>query len=151
MRIGIQLGMHGHAGKHPLAPPRWANMRRQVEAAEDVGFDLVVIEDALVGGGLNTHGFWEGMSLAGAVAAVTSRMDVGHSVVNPPLRSPVVVAGAAATLDEISGGRYILPLRAVAAMPGAALLRTPGHRNNAPLSALAHGHNNLIRQVAVLE
>lgn len=112
MRIGIQLGMHGHGGKHPLPPPRWDNMRSQLEAAEDVGFDLVVIEDALVGGGLNTHGFWEGISLAGAAAVATSDIEIGHSVINPPLRTPAVIAGAAATLDEISGGRYILGIGA---------------------------------------
>ena len=87
-------------------------MRRQADAAEAGGFDLVVIEDALVDGGLDTHGYWEGMTLAGAVAASTSRIQVGHSVVNPPLRAPAVVAQAANTLDEISGGRYVLGLGA---------------------------------------
>lgn len=52
------------------------------------------------------------MTLAGAVAAVTSRIEVGHSVINPPLRAPVVVAQAASTLDEISGGRYVLGIGA---------------------------------------
>lgn len=112
MRIGIQLGMHGHSGDDPLPPPGWDNMRGQIEAAEAAGFDVVVIEDALVDGGLNTYGYWEGMTLAGAVAAVTSRIDIGHSVVNPPLRSPAVVAQAACTLDEISGGRYVLGIGA---------------------------------------
>lgn len=112
MRIGIQLGMHGHSGAEPLPPPSWDNMRRQLEASEAAGFDLVVVEDGLVDGGLNTHGYWEAMSLAGAVAAVTSRIHIGHSVVNPPLRSPAVVAQAANTLDEISNGRYVLGIGA---------------------------------------
>ncbi|MGH8914347.1 MAG: LLM class flavin-dependent oxidoreductase [Acidimicrobiia bacterium] len=111
MRIGIQLGMHGHSGDDPLPAPGWHNMRRQIEAAEAVGFDLVVVEDALVDGGLNAYGYWEGMTLAGAVAGVTSRIGIGHSVVNPPLRSPAV-AQAASTLDEISGGRYVLGIGA---------------------------------------
>lgn len=112
MRIGIQLGMHGHAGSHRLDPPTWASMKRQVESAETSGFDIVVIEDALVEGGLGTHGYWEGMTLAGAVAAITTQIEVGHSVVNPPLRSPAVVAQAAHTLDEITGGRYVLGIGA---------------------------------------
>lgn len=112
MRIGIQLGMHGHSGENVLPAPGWSNMRRQLEAAEAADFDLVVIEDALVDGGLNTHGYWEGMTLAGAVAAVTSRIGIGHSVINPPLRSPAVVAQAASTLDELSGGRYVLGIGA---------------------------------------
>lgn len=57
MRIGIQLGMHGHSGHEPLPVPGWANMRTQIEAAEAAGFDLIVIEDALVDGGLDTHGY----------------------------------------------------------------------------------------------
>jgi alkanesulfonate monooxygenase SsuD/methylene tetrahydromethanopterin reductase-like flavin-dependent oxidoreductase (luciferase family) len=52
------------------------------------------------------------MTLAGAAAAVTSQIGIGNSVINPPLRSPAVVAGAANTLDEISGGRYILGIGA---------------------------------------
>jgi len=43
---------------------------------------------------------------------VTTRIGIGHSVVNPPLRSPAVVAQAANTLDEISGGRYVLGIGA---------------------------------------
>jgi hypothetical protein len=109
MRIGIQLGMHGHGGKHPLPPPRWDNMRRQLEVAEDVGFDLVVIEDALVGGGLNTHGFWEGISLAGAAAVASSDIEIGHSVINPPLRTPAVIAGAArhSTRSLVAGTSWV--------------------------------------------
>lgn len=112
MRIGIQLGMHGHSGTDPLPPPSWEIMRRQVQAAEAADFDLVVIEDALVDGGLDTHGYWEGMTIAGAVAATTSHIGVAHSMVNPPLRTPAVIAQAASTLDEISGGRYVLGIGA---------------------------------------
>lgn len=112
MRIGVQLGMHGHSGDRAHPPPPWTNMHRQAETAEAVGFDLLVIEDALVDGGLNTYGYWESMTLAGAVAAITSRIDIGHSVINPPLRSPAVVAQSASTLDEITGGRYVLGIGA---------------------------------------
>ena len=46
--------------------------------------------------------------MAGALAAATSRIEIGHSVINAPYRSPGLTAKAAATLDEISGGRYFL-------------------------------------------
>lgn len=87
-------------------------MRQQVAAAEAGGFDTVVIEDALLSGGLDTHGYWEGAALAGAVAAITETITVGHSMVNPPLRAPAVVAKMAATLDEVSEGRYELGIGA---------------------------------------
>ena len=112
MRIGIQLGLHGHAGRHLQAAPRWADVHLQVETAERAGFDIVTIDDALVDGGLETHGYWEAMSLAGAVAATSTTIEVGHSVVSSALRRPALIASAAATLDEISGGRYVLGLGA---------------------------------------
>lgn len=112
MRIGIQLGMHGHAGRRVHPPPGWESIAGQVRTAEDVGFDLVVIEDALLDGGMDTYGYWEAASLAGAVAAVSSSIGIEHSMMNPPLRPPAVVASVAATLDEISGGRYGLGIGA---------------------------------------
>lgn len=112
MRIGIQLGMHGHRGRTEHPAPGWDNMRAQVQAAEAAGFDLIVLEDALLAGGLDTYGYWEGASLAGAVAAVSETITVGHSMINPPLRAPAVIAKMAATLDEITGGRYELGIGA---------------------------------------
>lgn len=112
MRIGIQLGMHGHSGRAKHPPPGWQNMLEQVRAAEAAGFDLVVIEDAVTDGGMNTHGYWEAAALAGAVVAVTSTITVGHSMLNPPLRPPAVIASMAMTLDEISNGRYVLGMGA---------------------------------------
>lgn len=112
MRIGIQLGMHGHAGRHPHPAPGWESMAGQVEAAEEVGFDLVVIEDALLDGGLGTYGYWEAASIGGAVAAISTGIGIEHSMMNPPLRPPAVVASMAATLDEISGGRYAVGIGA---------------------------------------
>lgn len=112
MRIGIQLGMHGHAGRQAHPPPGWDSIAEQVRAAEKVGFDLVVLEDALLDGGMGTYGYWEAASLGGAVAAISSSIGIEHSMMNPPLRPPAVVASVAATLDEISSGRYALGIGA---------------------------------------
>lgn len=104
MRIGLVVGLHGSDQSRPPAPT-WEEIRTQVQVAEAVGFDLAVIEDALH---LGSDGYWESVAMAGAMAAVTSRIEIGHSVFNAPYRSPALTAKIAETLDEISGGRYIL-------------------------------------------
>lgn len=108
MRIGLVIGLHD-GGPDGDPAPRWGEIRAEALAAEAVGFDLVVIEDALTFGG---RGHWESMTIAGGLAAATTTIDLSHSVINAPLRSPAVVARAADTLDEMSGGRYILGIGA---------------------------------------
>src|SRR6202158_2209269 len=48
----------------------------------------------------------------GAIAAVTSRVSIGICVTDPYIRHPALPATAAATLQELSGGRAILGLGA---------------------------------------
>jgi len=74
---------------------------------------MFVFEDALLyRGDDGTDGVWESVSMAAAVAATTDRIDLGHSVVNSPYRSPAMVAKIADTIDEISGGRFVLGIGA---------------------------------------
>ena len=112
MRIGLIQGLHGRpGGEHPA--PTWEDIRTAATTAEDVGFDTFVFEDALLYRGAEaTDGCWESMSIAAAIATVTSRIEFGQSVVNSPYRSPALLAKIADTIDEISGGRYILGIGA---------------------------------------
>jgi 5,10-methylenetetrahydromethanopterin reductase len=48
----------------------------------------------------------------GAIAAVTSRVSIGLCVTDPYIRHPALTAAAAATLQELSGGRALLGLGA---------------------------------------
>ena len=48
----------------------------------------------------------------GAIAAVTSRVSIGICVTDPYIRHPAITAAAAATLQELSGGRALLGLGA---------------------------------------
>lgn len=90
--------------------PRWETIRRRAQFAEDAGFDTVWVPDELLwkveswGG---PRGFWEGVALLGAVAAVTSRANVGSWVLSALHRNPGLTVKAAETLDEVSGGRFI--------------------------------------------
>lgn len=111
MRIGLVIGIHGGPPGGEREAPRWAGIRQRAQAAEDAGFDLVVIEDALLYRDEDeTIGYWESVAMAGALAAATERLEIGHSVLNGAYRSPGLVAKIAETLDEISGGRYVLGL-----------------------------------------
>ena len=110
MKIGLYIRLFGRPDAQPPAPT-WASVRDQALAAEAAGFDLVVLEDALLyTGDDGADGVWEAVSMAAAVAAATSTIGVGHAVINSPYRPPALTAKIAATLDEIAGGRYTFGL-----------------------------------------
>lgn len=112
MRIGLINELNGRpSGDRPA--PSWVSISERAQVAEAVGFDMFVFEDALLYRGKeHTNGLWESMTIAGALAATTDTIRFGQSVVNSPYRSPAVMASIATTLDEISGGRYVLGIGA---------------------------------------
>lgn len=112
MRIGLINELHGRPDGDTPAPS-WASIRQRASVAETVGFDLFVFEDALLYRQENaTDGLWESVSIAAALAATTDRIHLGQSVLNSPYRSPAMTAKIAETIDEISGGRYVLGIGA---------------------------------------
>ncbi len=70
--------------------------------AEDAGFDSLWVTER--------HFHEETFSLLGYLAAVTHKLKLGVGVVNPYTRNPALLAMAAATLDRMSGGRFVLGL-----------------------------------------
>jgi alkanesulfonate monooxygenase SsuD/methylene tetrahydromethanopterin reductase-like flavin-dependent oxidoreductase (luciferase family) len=62
--------------------------------------------------GQPTVGAWESWSLIAALAAVTTRVQLGTFVLSVPFRNPALTAKMADTVDEISGGRLILGIGA---------------------------------------
>jgi len=113
MKIGLNTHLFGRQGEASEAPS-WSSIRQRAIAAEAVGFDSFVFEDSL-----SYHwkdgtidGVWDSVSIGGAVAAVTSRIELGQSVFNSPLRMPAMTAAIADTLDEISGGRFVFGIGA---------------------------------------
>ncbi len=105
MKIGLML---------PLAEsetPGWATLRDMALAAEETGLDSVFGADHLIfrpDG--RTEGIHESWTLLTAVAALTSRVEIGPLVLALPFRPPALTAKMAAELDEVSGGRLILGL-----------------------------------------
>jgi F420-dependent oxidoreductase-like protein len=78
---------------------------------EDLGFDWISIWDhfyAADGTG-NPHGL-EAVSSHAALASTTSRVRCGSLVYSVGYRHPAVLANAAATLDQLSGGRVTMGL-----------------------------------------
>jgi alkanesulfonate monooxygenase SsuD/methylene tetrahydromethanopterin reductase-like flavin-dependent oxidoreductase (luciferase family) len=92
--------------------PRWAEIRELAIRAEAMGFDTVWIPDELLWRPAEgqTRGWWECVAMAGAVATATSRVKVGTWVLSALHRNPGITAKAVETLDEISGGRFVLGL-----------------------------------------
>jgi alkanesulfonate monooxygenase SsuD/methylene tetrahydromethanopterin reductase-like flavin-dependent oxidoreductase (luciferase family) len=101
---------------------RWPELRRLALQAEAIGFDTIWTPDELLWRDEEgpPYGVWEGVAMAGAVAAVTSKAKVGTWVMSALHRNAGLTAKAAETLDEISGGRFVFGLGAGHTWPGQA-------------------------------
>lgn len=94
----------------------WADLKARARHVEEAGFDSLWIGDHLmipqpVAGG-SEAGRWECWSILSALAAITSRVELGALVICTGFRNPAVLAKMADTVDEISDGRLILGLGA---------------------------------------
>jgi len=100
----------------------WPEIRALAARSEAIGFDTIWIADELLWRMEDgpPRGCWDGVSLAGAVAAVTSKAKVGSWVLSALHRNPAIIAKTAETLDELSGGRFTFGLGAGHEWPGQA-------------------------------
>jgi F420-dependent oxidoreductase-like protein len=93
----LKLGMtFGYWGKGPNP-----NMVEQAQIVDDLGFDSIWTAES-----------WgnDAFSFATWMAAHTKRVRIGTGIVQMAARTPVATAMAAATIDHLSGGRFILGL-----------------------------------------
>lgn len=100
VRFGLFLNSRGAviAGEHTLA-----DLLGLASRAEELGFDSVSVGDSM----LAKPRFAPITTLA-AVAAITTRIELTTSILQPHLRHPVQLAQEWATLDTLSGGRTTL-------------------------------------------
>jgi alkanesulfonate monooxygenase SsuD/methylene tetrahydromethanopterin reductase-like flavin-dependent oxidoreductase (luciferase family) len=68
---------------------------------------------------------FEAFSLLGAAAALTSRVRLGTLVASPTLRSPLLLAKSAMTVDQVSAGRFELGIGAGGSLLDSAALGLP--------------------------
>jgi probable F420-dependent oxidoreductase len=104
VRIGIQL-------PEVERDVRWPEYLAMARAAEESGFDSIWIGDHLLYRSPE-RAPWEAWTLLSALAAATSRVRLGPLVACAGFHPPGVIAKMAATIDEISGGRFVLGLGA---------------------------------------
>lgn len=90
------------------ASPAVADLNRtfaSVQAADEAGLDFVGLQDHPY-----QPAFADTMTVVTTLLAATERISILPNVASLPLRPPAVLAKTAATLDIISGGRFVLGL-----------------------------------------
>jgi alkanesulfonate monooxygenase SsuD/methylene tetrahydromethanopterin reductase-like flavin-dependent oxidoreductase (luciferase family) len=103
---------------------------QMARVADEAGFDLVGIQDHPY-----QRRFLDTWALMAFVLAQTSRITVFPDVANLPLRPPRMMAKHAATLDQLSGGRFELGLGAGAFWEG---IEAMGGRTLSPKQSVDH-------------
>ena len=78
-----------------------SRVRELAKRAEALGYESLWVAEA-----------WgtDAVSILGAVAAVTERVQLGTAIINVFSRTPALIAQTTATLDALSAGRFVLGL-----------------------------------------
>jgi F420-dependent oxidoreductase-like protein len=101
MHFGVNL---------PQIKRSWSETRAMAEAAESLGYDSVWFNDHIYGIPTPQLPILEAWTALPAVAAVTSRVQLGTLVSPVGFRNPALLAKSVGTVEEISGGRTIVGL-----------------------------------------
>ncbi len=93
---------------------RWPEYASMAQAAEEVGFDSIWVGDHLLyrSRSVTERAPWEAFTLLSSLASVTHRVQLGPLVACAGFHPPGLIAKMASTVDEISGGRFVLGLGA---------------------------------------
>jgi alkanesulfonate monooxygenase SsuD/methylene tetrahydromethanopterin reductase-like flavin-dependent oxidoreductase (luciferase family) len=106
LRVGVQL-------PEVEREVRWPEMLAIARTAEAAGYDSVWVGDhMLYRDERGERGPWDAWTQLAALAAATARVRLGPLVAATAFHPPGLIARMAATIDEISGGRFVLALGA---------------------------------------
>ena len=103
VRIGVQL-------PEVEREVRWPEIAAMARAAESLGFDSIWVGDHMLYGGPERpeRGPWDAWTQLAALAAITTRVSLGPLVAATAFHAPGSLARMAASIDEISDGRFVL-------------------------------------------
>ena len=107
LKVGVQL-------PEVEREVRWPEILDMARAIEDLGYDGMWLGEHLLYRWPDRapRGPWEAWATMAGLAAVTSRVTIGPLVACTAFHNPAILAKQAATIDEISGGRFVLGLGA---------------------------------------
>ena len=107
LKVGVQLP----EVEYEYSWPQLAEMAR---VAEEIGLDSIWLGDHLMyryqRAERAPRGPYEAWSTLAALAAITTRVELGPLVASIGFHSPAMIAKKSATIDQISNGRFILGL-----------------------------------------
>ena len=108
MKIGVMQSSMSNG------QPHFNETKQLALAIEKAGLDSFWIADHLLYRFPDRpeSGIWEVFTVLGGIAAITERIQFGPLVACTGFRNPAMLAKIADTLDEMSGGRFILGLGA---------------------------------------
>jgi alkanesulfonate monooxygenase SsuD/methylene tetrahydromethanopterin reductase-like flavin-dependent oxidoreductase (luciferase family) len=128
----------------------WSRQVDAVLAAEEAGFGTVWAVDHLAGSAFEGDGMIECFTQLGWLAAVTSTIGLGSLVLNVNNRSAGLLGTAIASIQDVSGGRFVLGLGAGASRRspyGAEQLAI----GNPPAERIADRHQHVLDTLDALD
>jgi probable F420-dependent oxidoreductase len=107
LKVGVQL-------PEVEREVRWNELLDMARAVEDLGYDSLWVGEHLLYRWTDRppRGPWEAWAILAALAAATKRVEFGPLVACTAFHNPAILAKRADTIDEISGGRFVLGLGA---------------------------------------
>jgi len=114
MKFGIALSTGYEGLIYPIPFNKPKELPELVKIAEDLGFDSVLPNDHFTvqkyveAKWHKTPNYYEPLITLAAGSAITRKIQLITGIIVLPYRDPLLLAKQAATLDQISGGRFIL-------------------------------------------
>ena len=107
LKVGVQL-------PEVEREVRWSELLDMTRAIEALGFDSFWVGEHLLYRWPDRppRGPWDAWAILSAIAASTTRIELGPLVACTNFHNPALLARQAAAIDEISGGRLVLGLGA---------------------------------------